>query len=211
MTTLIFVRHGQSEANEKHIFAGHFDVPLTELGKKQAECTAEFLKNYDIDVLYSSDLQRAYNTALPIAKAKNLDIIKNPRLREIYAGDWEGAGFDYLEAKYKENYVRWRTDIGNAELQDGESVKQMSDRFTAEVMSIIQKHEGQTICIATHATPIRVFECFAKGLPVTSAKDVPWVTNASVSIYEYDGAFKQILRGENAFQGDLVTKLPKNV
>ncbi len=211
MTTIIFVRHGQSEANEKHIFAGHYDIPLTNHGKKQAECAAAFLKDYDIDVLYSSDLQRAYSTALPISKMKNLEIIKNPRLREIYAGDWEGATFEHLQNTYQDDYIRWREDIGNACLQGGESVKQMSERFCSEVMKLIQKHEGETICIATHATPIRVFECFAKGLPVTAAKDFPWVTNASVSVYTFDGKFKQILRGENAFQGDLITKLPKNV
>lgn len=207
MTTVIFVRHGQSEANKKHLFAGHFNAPLTEQGEKQAECTAEYLKQFNIDVLYASDLDRAYNTAVPISKAKKLEIIKNPRLREIFAGEWEGMHIEQIAEKYPAEYNCWREDIGNAALPDGESVKQLSDRICGEVMQLIKKHNGQTICIATHATPIRVFECFAKHLPLSVMKDVPWVTNASVSIYEYDGDFKQILRDENSFQGDLASQL----
>ena len=63
MTTLILVRHGQSESNLKHIFCGQTDVKLTEKGHAQAKKTAEYIiKNYKIDKIYSSDLQRAYDT-----------------------------------------------------------------------------------------------------------------------------------------------------
>lgn len=207
MTTVIFVRHGQSEANKEHIFAGHFNAPLSEQGKAQAECTAEFLKQYNIDVLYASDLDRAYNTAVPISEVKKLEIIKNKKLREIYAGEWEGMHIEQIAANYPDEYKCWKEDIGNAQLPDGESVKQLSERICNEVVRLAKKHEGQTICIATHATPIRVFACFAKKIPLSSMKDVPWVANASVSVYEYDEEFKQILCGENAFQGELATRL----
>ena len=60
MTRLLFVRHGQSEANLEGVFAGQIDPALTELGYRQAECTAEFIaKTYQVDAVYSSDLQRA--------------------------------------------------------------------------------------------------------------------------------------------------------
>ena len=65
MTRLLFVRHGQSEANLEGVFAGQIDPALTELGYRQAECTAEFIaKTYSVDAVYSSDLQRAYHTGL---------------------------------------------------------------------------------------------------------------------------------------------------
>ena len=63
MTTLIFVRHGESLANLQNLFAGHYDIPLTELGHTQAERTAQYLDRYHIDHIYASDLQRAYQTA----------------------------------------------------------------------------------------------------------------------------------------------------
>ena len=67
MTRLLFVRHGQSKANLDGVFAGQIDPALTELGCRQAECTAEFIaENYKVDAVYSSDLQRAYQTGLAV-------------------------------------------------------------------------------------------------------------------------------------------------
>ncbi len=69
MTRLIITRHGQSIANAQYRFAGHSDFDLSEIGHKQAELAAEYIsKNFTVDYIYSSDLLRAYNTALPTAK-----------------------------------------------------------------------------------------------------------------------------------------------
>lgn len=90
-TTLLFVRHGQSIANENGIFAGHLDVPLSELGQKQAvELKDYLLSRYKIDAIYSSDLSRAYATVLPTAEAIKIPIQKDTALREIDGGKWEG-------------------------------------------------------------------------------------------------------------------------
>ena len=76
-TTLIIVRHGESEANGSKRFAGHLDIPLSAKGLKQAELTAGYIKeNYHVDAVYASDLQRAYHTALPIAQAFDLEVTK---------------------------------------------------------------------------------------------------------------------------------------
>ena len=72
-TTLLFIRHGQSMANVSGVFAGQLDVSLSELGRKQAEELKEYLlSKYKIDAIYSSDLSRAYEIALPIAMALGL-------------------------------------------------------------------------------------------------------------------------------------------
>ena len=96
-TTVIMVRHGESESNKENIFTGQMNTELTELGLRQAELAAEALKNVHIDRIYASDLTRAYNTGLPIAKSHGLMIEKNENLREIFAGDWEGLGFDEIK------------------------------------------------------------------------------------------------------------------
>ena len=111
MTKMIFVRHGQSEANLAEIFAGHTDIPLTDLGKRQAENTAQFLKDYPIDVIYSSDLLRAMQTAEPTARMHGMEILPDERLREIYAGEWEGVTFAALMEKYPTEFGEvWRFD-----------------------------------------------------------------------------------------------------
>ena len=87
-TTLILVRHGNSVTNVTNTFAGSLDAELNEMGNKQARLTAEYLKKFKIDKIYSSDLKRAYNTAVPIAEFHNMKIEKNEGLRELFAGDW---------------------------------------------------------------------------------------------------------------------------
>ena len=183
MTTLILVRHGESAANGKGCFAGQLDIPLSERGREQAVRTAEYIaKTYSVDKIYSSDLSRAYDTAKPIAKAFGLEIIKDKNLREICSGDWQGLSFDELQEKYADSYGVWLKDIGNAVCPNGETVKILSERVFQAIERIANENEGKTIVITTHATPIRTICCKMKGLPVEELKNVPWVSNASVSV-----------------------------
>ena len=74
-TVLLLIRHGQSVGNLNYEFLGHMDKDLSELGYAQAARTAEFLSGEQIDMVYSSDLMRAHNTALPHAKIRGLDVV----------------------------------------------------------------------------------------------------------------------------------------
>ncbi len=209
---LILVRHGQSEGNLVRSFLGHTDLDLTELGHRQAQCTAKYLKNEKIDVIYSSDLKRAWQTAEHIADEKNLSIIADTELREIYAGEWENRLFNDLETEFAEDFKCWREDIGNARPTGGESVKELSDRIIAELLRIAGMYEGETVCIATHATPIRMACVKAKGIPVELAREVIWAPNASVTVIDVeDGEFKLVKYGYSEHMGELATGLPRNV
>ena len=99
-THIFLVRHGQSIGNEKREFLGHTDKDLSSLGYEQAARTAEFLAYEDIDVVYSSDLIRAYNTAIPHADMRNLKVIPEKALREIFAGKWEGMRVEDIISEY---------------------------------------------------------------------------------------------------------------
>ena len=115
MTRLILIRHGESEANLKKIFAGSFDVDLTSRGYAQAEKTAEYVAaHYAVDRIYASDLLRAFHTGEALATRIGVSVIAEKGLREIFAGAWEGRTFDDLDAEYTDSYAVWRTDIGAA-------------------------------------------------------------------------------------------------
>jgi len=214
MTTLIFVRHGNSEANAKRIFAGHYDAELTELGYKQAQCTADYIsERFKPDIIYSSDLKRAYATAECISEKCGVKIVKEKNLREISAGKWDGMSFADLPVKYKEDYDVWMYDIGNAVCTGGESVKQLSERVYNAVLKIVSENKGKTVVITTHATPIRCLECMLKNnMELNNMKNINWVSNASVTIVNEDDG-KLILKktGEDAHLDDLKTTLPANV
>ncbi|HQV64824.1 MAG TPA: class I tRNA ligase family protein [Candidatus Paceibacterota bacterium] len=88
---IIFVRHGESEANAAHIYAGKMDTPLTEKGREQAKATADLLKGKNITKIFSSDLSRAHDTAKIIADTIGLEVETSPEFQEIYGGTVEGT------------------------------------------------------------------------------------------------------------------------
>ncbi len=212
MTRFIMVRHGFSVANSEKIFAGHSDFPLTDIGKTQADMCAEALRDEKIDAIYSSDIGRAYDTAKPIAASHSLEIIIHKGLREIYAGEWEGLSFEELDEKYTKEFGLWKSDIGRARCTGGESPAELYERILFTLKSIASENEGKTVCIATHATPIRAVCAAAEGLEPEDMAKIKWTANASISLFEYDdGRFTAIYTSRTDHLGDLRTALPSNV
>ena len=213
MTRIILIRHGQSVANLEGIFVGHKDAPLSELGKKQAEISAKYVtENYNVDKVYASDLKRAYNTGKAVADLIGKEVIKNENLREIYAGKWEGEKFDELVVKFPKSYGLWLENIGDSHPDDGESVSELQKRIVCQVEQIAKENEGKTVVIATHATPIRVFETYIKNKPLSEMKNIPWVSNASVTVLNYENEKFEIEKlSYDLHLGNLKTALPKNV
>lgn len=211
-TKIIMIRHGFSLANNEGKFAGNWDIELTELGKKQAEMAAKYFETHPADVIYSSDLLRAYQTAIPISEVLGLPIHKERELREISAGEWEGMYFEDLVIHFPDEYKVWVEDVGRARCPGGESTAELAVRITGAVRRIAEKHDGQTVCITTHATPIRVMCTTASGLPVEEMAQIPWVSNASINVFEYEnGSFKAVALDQTEHLGEMRTSLPANV
>ena len=212
MTKLILIRHGESMGNAVRAFLGHTDLDLSPKGYEQAEAVRKYFQNIDVDVIYSSDLKRAYNTVLPISKMKNIPIITSQNLREIYAGEWENKKFDDLDIEFKKEYDIWKNNIGLAACSGGESVLNLQTRVYNEIYKIAKENEGKTICIGTHATPIRTFAAKCAGLQADEIKNYPWAVNASISFFEFsDDKFKEIEYNYAEHVTGIVTALPKNV
>ena len=207
MTNLIMIRHGQSVANEEDKFAGHSDFDLTDLGRTQAELAGEYVKkHFKVDAVYASDLKRAFNTAVPSARAFGLEVIPDENLREIYAGDWEAMPFAQVISDYPADFLLWKNDLANAYCPGGETVAQLTERVCGEVCRICEKHDGETVLIATHATPVRAVQSAASG---QSSSDIAFVANASINLFTYENgklAIKQLNIVEHL--GDLMTTLP---
>ncbi len=212
-TTLIVVRHGQSEGNVAQRFIGQGETALTEKGREQARRTAAFLKDYPINAVYASDLSRAYDTARPTAEVHGLQITREPSFREIFAGDWEGKRFDDLDTLFPESYGMWRQNIGHAHPDHGERVADLYERVNGQIDRLLQKHRGECIAVFTHATPVRMMACKWYGYSLDEAFRVPFCPNASVSIIEYedDGSHRIVCYGYDAHQGDIASTLPKNI
>ena len=213
MTTLLLIRHGQSLATLSRYFAGHTDPALTDLGLRQADCTAEFLvSRYPIRSVYSSDLKRAFQTGEAVAKKLALPIHTDPGLREIFAGQWEGKTFDEIREQFGDDYRCWMTDIGHCRPTGGESTAELLIRVENALRRIGEENPNAVVAVATHATVIRVIQSKLSGVGLEGMKDVPWVVNASVTELHYEnGRFTLGKIGQAEYLQDLRTDMPANV
>ena len=215
-TKVIVVRHAQGEGNLKGEFHGNYPSDLTPLGITQAECTAEFLKDYPIDIAFASDIPRAYSTAKIIAEKHGLSVIKEEGLREICGGVWEQMKFDDIVVEYPKEYDIWKHDLANCTCPGGESVRHLQQRVEKTVERLVRENAGKNILMGTHATPTRIMACKWKGLDITEIVNLPWVPNASVCIVKYDSKTLEFeIEGyalhEHLLEKNLVTELPKNI
>lgn len=213
MTTLIFVRHGQSESNLAQVFTGQGDTRLTDLGREQAQRTARYLKQFPISHIYASDLCRAMDTAAPTAQVLGLAVVPNSNLREIYAGKWEGKSYGTLKEIYGDFYKMWIEDLGRAHPDGGERVLDLYRRVNGEIERLVQLHRGECIAVFSHATPARAVACKWFGYAPEDMGKVPWANNASVSIAEYedDGSVRIVQYGYDGHQGESASTFPKGI
>lgn len=213
MTTLLLIRHGQSMTNLDKTFTGQYDAALTELGREQAEHAADYIvANYKVDKIYASDLKRAFDTGAAVAKRIHMEIIPDKNLREIHGGQWHNMKYTQIAEQFPKEYHAWMHDIGTLTCPDGESVGELNERCMAEFRKIAEENRGQTVVIATHATPIRVLQTLCEGKTLREMNAVPWVSNASVTVAEYEnGEFRLKLIGEDSYLGQMKTQMPKGI
>lgn len=218
MTKVIMVRHGQSIANLEGRFAGYSNFDLTDLGRAQAALAAKYLHDVlgeKIDVIYSSDLLRAHNTAVPFAEIYGLPINDTEELREIYAGKWEGLTFTEIEELYHDGRAAWLNDFSNSRCTDGESTREVYRRVVAKVTALARENLGKTVLITSHATPVRAIDCFSHGWGEERIGDVIFVKNSAISIFEYNeetNSMSPILVGSTEhLEESMTTSLPATV
>lgn len=212
MTTLLLIRHGESEANHQRIFAGQINPDLQPDGLLQAELTAKYIAGkYKVDKVYASDLIRAYKTGKALAELLGMEVVPDKKLREINAGEWEGKHFSDLPNLYPEDFYVWLHDMGHAHPTGGESVRELGDRIMAELTKIAEENDGKTVAVATHATPIRAVQSILETGSVDAMSKISYVSNASVTELGYDGEWKLVSVGTDEHLGAMRTALPSNV
>jgi len=196
MVKFIIVRHGYSESNKENRFSGQADVALDEIGCSQARSVAKYvLENFHIDSIYSSDLSRAYDTAKPVSEELGLPIIVDKGLRELDVGEWEGMLITEVAEKYPDSFKAYKTNIGLARPDGGESYPELAKRASETLAKIANENEGKTVLIATHGGVIRTLRCVWLGIPKEEYQNVPHVPNASITVAEFSngkGVFREI-------------------
>lgn len=157
MTTIILVRHGQTEWNRVERFRGRADVPLNEMGIKQAEATGERIaEKWKPAAIYSSPLSRAVKTAEAIAKHFDLKVQIHPGLADIDYGDWQGLSPDEVRARWGEMLDTWYNAPHLAVIPNGETLSDLRERAMNTVNELAARHAGETILLLGHTVINRI-------------------------------------------------------
>lgn len=184
MTKVYLVRHGQTEWNKKLTFRGRIDIPLNEIGHREAEAISEALKDKNIEVIYTSPLTRSIETAKPIAKLFHLEIVPIQGLVDISYGDWEGLTFNEVKKRYSDQYKKWEKRPDLVRFPNGETLNEVRDRSFRAFKNIVKENPGKSILIIPHRVINKVLLCAILGLSNSHFWEIKQDTGC-VNLIEY--------------------------
>ncbi len=185
-TTTLLLRHGQTEMSAAGRFSGRGDIPLTSAGAQQAAAAAGRLADRGVDLVVSSPLRRAADTARAVADAAGAPLAVADDLAETDFGAWEGLTFAAVMARWPAELAAWQDDADTAP-PGGESFAAVASRVNSALDRLLTDHQGQTIVIVSHVTPIKTLVCrallappaamFRMHLEVASVCEAAWFTD----------------------------------
>ncbi len=177
MLKILYTRHGTTEWNEKNLIQGQIEIPLNEKGREDARRLGEQLKDTKIDLIYSSPLGRAYETACIIRGDRKIDIIKDDRLKEQFYGKMEGA------PRVGEAYHNQRASFFKR-YPGGEGYLDVCQRVFNFFDDLKEKYDNMTILVVAHGGMSRLVDCYFKDLDNDSFVNHV-IPNCSLFKYEY--------------------------
>lgn len=165
---MLLARHGETEWNRLGRWQGHADPPLNDTGRAQAQALAGELADDGVAAIYSSDLQRASETARIVGDRLGLPVTEARALREIDVGSWSGLTRDEVRERFPEGFARWLAgEIGH----DGETREELAARVVPAIESIAETHPGALVLVVTHGGVIRALRRHAAGDPGESLEN----------------------------------------
>jgi len=182
VTELVLIRHGETDWNRELRWQGQTDVPLNPAGMRQAQAAAESLRGTNLEAIYTSDLQRARQTAEAVAAATGAHVRQDRRLREIALGAWEGMSFDEIHRRDGEALDLFRGDPANHRAPRGESVPEVRRRVLACLQEILRAFPDGRVAVVSHGLALAVVKVLLLGLPLETVwQHEP--ANAAVEVY----------------------------
>lgn len=165
--TVLLVRHGVTATTGQVLPGRAAGLHLSDEGRRQAEATAARIKTLPkVAAIYASPLERAQETAEPIAAARKLQLRSEPGLLECDFGEWTGKRLSALSKKKEWAVVQNRPS--SFRFPNGESLREMQGRMTETLDELARRHAGRTIVVVSHADPIKAIVVEAMGAHLDS-------------------------------------------
>jgi broad specificity phosphatase PhoE len=170
-TTILIVRHGETDWNREGRFQGHADPPLNAAGREQAEILAEQLAGDGIEAIHTSDLRRAHETATIVADRLGLPVTAHGGLREIDVGAFQGLTREEIDARWPDARAVV-AEHGYGAHWGGESLGQLSARVVPALVEIASAHSGERVLVVGHGGTIRAALARADGVDILAHRKV---------------------------------------
>ena len=196
MVKLILVRHALTVDNQKSRLSGHIDSSISEEGKEQIDKITNYLKDFDIDKIYTTTSSRTKDTVKKLSELKSIEIIEKESLKEISFGDFEGLTFDEIKDKYPKEFQDMIEKGYEYKYPNGESLIDSYNRVCIELDNIISNNDDRTILICSHGGTIRNIITYL----ISNSYMYHWnfkIDNGSVTILEVQDGFKVITAMNN--------------
>jgi probable phosphoglycerate mutase len=184
-TQVYMIRHGETVWNAEKRLQGHLDSPLTGQGIQQATMLAARLSSVHFDAIYSSDLERARQTAKIIAsKANSVAVTFDNRIRERHFGRFQGLTWEEIEKKFPDEAAKELSGNPMNHMPDGESKQQLLSRTLSFFEDIALRHTDQRILVISHGGILNVWTRHVLHIP----QDTPrrfHLYNTAINIFEF--------------------------
>ncbi len=184
MSTLHFIRHGDTAASGDGVFCGDLDIPLAPSGVTQAAALAEVVGKWKVEHVYASPKLRARMTAEPTSRVLGLPVTIEEGLREIGYGTWEGRHESEIRAHDPAAYAAWTTDPGTNAPPGGESGFTIAARAMPIIVQLAERHAGEVV-IFSHKATIRIITCALLGVPIPRFRDRVACPTASITTFTF--------------------------
>ncbi len=206
MLRLLVARHGETDWNIAGRFQGRTNVPLNDRGRVQVQALARRLCDEGIEAIYSSHLSRAWDSALMIGAALNVQPHQDERLTELSYGDWEGRTRAEIADRWPEI---WHAHGNSAAVvpPNGESLEEAAQRLNAFLNDLYGWHPVGTVLVISHGGAMSVLACLTLGLP-PSRRSIFGSANTGLAEFELNQGRRKLRRWNDTAHLALLTDDP---
>lgn len=187
-TRLLLVRHGATVLSAEDRFAGSSDVELSEEGRQQAACLGARLEEENVAAIYASPMKRTVATAEILGGphlARGLEVNREPGLREIDHGRWEGLTRAEVEGRFAAEYAAWEEDPFTFAPEGGESGLSVMARALPVLRAVVERHAGHTVVLVSHKATLRLVLASLLGIDARGYRDRLDLAPASLSVVDF--------------------------
>ena len=197
MTLLYLARHGETDDNARSVFQGQTGKGLNARGRAQARRLAERMHKSRVTSIFTSDLERAVETALIVGAACGVEPAMDPDLREVDVGQWSGKSHDEVRELYPEEWAAWSNGLDLRRGAGGETYAELADRVDRAVVRVCASDARDPVLVVSHGGAIKSYVAKILGVSADGLRALAGVGNAGLTVVERDGRGRMRLHAWN--------------